>query len=89
LLELPDELWLLLFGEIDTDIFRLADTIPTVHAMLNSYDFIRIRELQCFCLKENFLNTKLGIGVASAIQSMVLDLITGSRWRFHIATGEM
>lgn len=30
---------------------------------MNSYDCIRLRELQCFCLKESFLNVKLGVGV--------------------------
>jgi ubiquitin-protein ligase len=66
-LELPDELWLMVFENLDTaDILTFSDAVPSVKAMVNSYDFIRTRELQCFCLKKNFLDAKLGIGVSIA-----------------------
>lgn len=65
LFELPDEVILNLLSWMDTvDVISLADAIPTIKHMLTSYDFIRIRELQCFCLKKSFLTTKLGIGVS-------------------------
>ncbi|KAG9191885.1 hypothetical protein G6011_10619 [Alternaria panax] len=51
--------------EMETcDVLAFADAIPSIKTMINSYDFIRIRELQCFCLKWSFLNTKLGIGIS-------------------------
>lgn len=66
-LDLPDELWLMVFENLDTaDILTFSDAVPSVKAMVNSYDFIRTRELQCFCLKKNFLETQLGIGVSLA-----------------------
>ncbi|KAJ4292014.1 protein polyubiquitination [Kalmusia sp. IMI 367209] len=65
LFELPDEVILnILSAQDTTDIVSLTSAVPTIGKMLNSYDFIRIRELQCFCLKTSFMTTKLGIGVS-------------------------
>ncbi|KAH7406721.1 hypothetical protein DE146DRAFT_676071 [Phaeosphaeria sp. MPI-PUGE-AT-0046c] len=65
LFSLPDEVMLLLFNSLQTsDILAFADAVPSIKNMVNSYDFIRIRELQCFCLKQSFMETKLGVGVA-------------------------
>lgn len=62
---LPDEVFLLIFALLDTrDILSFGDAIPAIKAMVNSYDFDRTRELQCFCLKQSFLDCKLGIGVS-------------------------
>lgn len=65
LFDLPDELILLIFSQLDTrDVLNFTDTAPGIKRIVNSYDFIRLRELQCFCFKESFMDTKLGIGVA-------------------------
>jgi ubiquitin-protein ligase len=65
LFEMPDEMVLSFMSYMDVaDIIAFADAVPSIKHLLNSYDFIRIRELQCFCLKKSFLNTKLGIGVS-------------------------
>jgi ubiquitin-protein ligase len=65
LFELPDEVILNLLSWMDTaDVISFADAIPSIKHMLTSYDFIRIRELQCFCLKKSFMTAKLGIGVS-------------------------
>jgi ubiquitin-protein ligase/uncharacterized membrane protein YgcG len=62
---LPDEVVLLLLAELETrDVLAFANAIPSIKSMVYSYDFIRIRELQCFCLKKSFMDMKLGIGVA-------------------------
>lgn len=67
LFELPDEVVLNLLAWMDTgDIISFADAVPAIKPMLTSYDFIRVRELQCFCLKRSFMDTKLGIGVSIA-----------------------
>ncbi|RAR09006.1 ubiquitin-conjugating enzyme family protein [Stemphylium lycopersici] len=65
LFTLPDEIILALLSELKTrDALAFADAVPAIGSMLNSYDFIRIRELQCFCLKQSFMEAKLGIGVS-------------------------
>jgi ubiquitin-protein ligase len=62
---LPDEIALLIFAALETrDVLAFADAVPSVKRMVYSYDFIRLRELQCFCLKTSFMDAKLGIGVA-------------------------
>lgn len=63
-LALPDEILLMIFAELsDQDLRAVAKVFPVTSEILNSYDFIRVRELQCFCLKESFMNVKLGVGV--------------------------
>ena len=65
LFSLPDEVILLLLANLDTrDVLSLAEAVPAIKTMVYSYDFIRVRELQCFCLKESFKDAKLGIGVS-------------------------
>ncbi|KAF2643770.1 hypothetical protein P280DRAFT_466505 [Massarina eburnea CBS 473.64] len=65
LFDLPDEIILRLMFFTDTaDLMSFAEAVPSIGHMLNSYDFIRMRELECFCLKKSFLYTKLGIGVS-------------------------
>ena len=63
-LALPDEILLMIFSELsDQDLWTVAKVFPGINEILNSYDFIRVRELQCFYLKENFMKVKLGVGV--------------------------
>ena len=65
LLAFPDEVVLMMLEEMPTkDILALADAIPFVQRTIHSYDFIRMRELQCFCLKKSYLDAKLGVGVS-------------------------
>ncbi|KAL8694918.1 MAG: hypothetical protein Q9218_000489 [Villophora microphyllina] len=64
ILALPDELLLLILGELDhADLLAAAKVCSKIGEFMNSYDAIRIRELQCFCFKTSFMDTKLGIGV--------------------------
>ncbi|KAF3043910.1 hypothetical protein E8E11_000407 [Didymella keratinophila] len=65
MLALPDEVVLLMLEEMITrDILALADAVPFVKRTIRSYDFIRTRELQCFCLKKSYMYAKLGIGIS-------------------------
>ena len=67
LLALPDEVVLMMLEGMPTrDVLALADAIPFVQRTVRSYDFIRTRELQCFCLKKSYLDAKLGVGVSIA-----------------------
>lgn len=65
LLTLPDEVVLLMLEDMPTrDVLALADAVPFIQRTIHSYDFIRTRELLCFCLKKSYMNTKLGIGIS-------------------------
>ena len=64
MLALPDELFVLILEELDTrDLVAVAKVEPRIGEFMNSYDTIRMRELQCFCFKKSFLDAKLGVGV--------------------------
>lgn len=64
ILALPDELLLLVLDELDTgDLLAAGKVCNNFGKFLTSYDTIRMREVQCFCLKKSFLNAKLGVGV--------------------------
>ena len=63
-LALPDEVLLMILSELsDQDLWAVAKVFPGINKILRSYDFIRMRELQCFCLKDNFTKVRLGVGV--------------------------
>lgn len=65
LLALPDEVVLLMLEEMPTkDILALSEAVPSIKGFVHSYDFIRMRELQCFCLKKSYSHAKLGIGIS-------------------------
>lgn len=65
LFELSDELILLIISSLETqDVINFGNAVPGLKTTVRSYDFIRMRKLQCFCLKKSFLDTQLGIGVA-------------------------
>ncbi|KAI4227734.1 MAG: hypothetical protein L6R40_008190 [Gallowayella cf. fulva] len=64
LTNLPDEILLTIFSSLSAmDLAAVAKAFPRAHSILNSYDLIRLRELQCFCLKESFSRVRLGVGV--------------------------
>ena len=63
-LALPDEVLLMILSELsDQDLWAVTKVFPVINKILCSYDFIRVRELQCFCLKANFTKVRLGVGV--------------------------
>lgn len=86
LFELPDEVILILLACMEvSDVISFSDAIPTIKRLLLSYDFIRLRELQCFCLKKSLMATKLGVGVSiSGSKKFVLrsefDLISNEAY---------
>ena len=54
-----------ILDELDTtSLMTVARTCREIGHLVASHDFIRMRELQCFCLKENFMKMQLGIGVS-------------------------
>ncbi|KAJ4376781.1 protein polyubiquitination [Didymella sp. IMI 355093] len=65
LLSIPDEVVLLMLEGMPTkDVLALADAVPFIKRTVHSYDFIRTRELQCFCLKKSYMDVRLGIGIS-------------------------
>lgn len=65
ILALPDELLLLVLDGLDTgDLLAAGKVCSKIGDFLTSYDTIRMREVQCFCLKKSFMNAKLGVGVS-------------------------
>ncbi|MCJ1454897.1 hypothetical protein MMC28_005250 [Mycoblastus sanguinarius] len=64
ILALPNEILVLILAELDTgDLLAASKVCSRIGELVSSYDFIRMRELQCFCLKESFMKAKLGVGV--------------------------
>lgn len=92
MLALPDEILLQVFSQLDTqDLLAAAKVCSEIGDFMNSYDTIRMRELQCFCFKDNFMRTKLGVGVhvnrkgkQGTLQSE-FDLLSQQAFeRFHV-----
>ena len=82
---LPDEIVLQIFENLASpDVWAVAKVSPRVRDMIQSYDFIRMRELQCFFLKETFLNLKLGIGVrVTSLVESEFDLLSKDAFNTH------
>ena len=61
---LPNEVLLLVAENLETeDLMAFAEAWTRIGHVMTKYDVIRTRELQCFCLKKNYLEVKLGVGV--------------------------
>lgn len=61
---LPDELLLIVMEDLDfEELTRLTRAWSRVGELITRFDVVRVRELQCFVLKENFHKRKLGVGV--------------------------
>ncbi|KAK0624982.1 hypothetical protein B0T17DRAFT_590717 [Bombardia bombarda] len=62
---LPDELLLMILNHLDyRDLTVFAQAWERVSRAITTCDLIRIRELQCFVLKKDTTEERLGIGVA-------------------------
>ena len=62
---LANEILLLICENLETeDLMAFAEAWTRVGAVMTKFDVIRTRELQCFCLKKDYLSVKLGVGVA-------------------------
>ena len=67
LLQLPNELILAILEELDTgSLVAAARASSEIEQLITSSDFIRLQELQCFCLKESFMKQRLGVGVSAS-----------------------
>ena len=61
---LANEVLLLICDNLETEVLMaFAEAWTRVGAVITKFDVIRTRELQCFCLKKDYLSVKLGVGV--------------------------
>jgi ubiquitin-protein ligase len=63
---LPNEMLLLILERLDyfEHLTRLAQAWPRVSRLIQDFNVIRQRELQCFVLKQNYRSLSLGVGVS-------------------------
>lgn len=62
---LPDEILLETLENVDfEDLTAFAQAWPRVRRIVEGYDLIRSRELQCFTMKDGYKVANLGIGIA-------------------------
>lgn len=97
LFDLPDELLVLICDNLQTEelapFSRVWDRIGGVNGIVSSFNIIRNRELICFCLKTDFNNAKLGVGVHISSEGRIgrleseFDLLSLQAFeQFHIRT---
>ncbi|KAI0808769.1 hypothetical protein GGR55DRAFT_650771 [Xylaria sp. FL0064] len=62
--QVPNEVLLLIIESLDFEhLTNFTQAWPRVSQLVQDFDIIRQRELQCFCLKRSYLSAKLGVGV--------------------------
>ncbi|KAI1409813.1 hypothetical protein F5Y13DRAFT_85511 [Hypoxylon sp. FL1857] len=62
---LPNELLLLILENLDFEqMTTFARAWPRLSGVIRDFDVVRQRELQCFCLKQDYRSVKLGVGVS-------------------------
>ena len=70
ILKLPDELILAILEELDAgSLVAVAKASSEIDQLITSSDFIRLKELQCFFLKESFTKQRLGVGVLAGFSA--------------------
>jgi ubiquitin-protein ligase len=64
-MNVPDEILLAICENLDAeDLWVFAEAWDRIGHVITEFDVIRTRELQCFCLKKDYIEVKLGVGVA-------------------------
>ena len=62
--KLPPEIILPIFDFLETeDLVKVADVCVRFRDIVIDYNLIQARQVQCFCIRQNYRQTKLGIGV--------------------------
>ena len=90
LMDLPHEILLLIMSSLSfLDLTSMSSAFPKAREIIEFYDLIRVRELRCFCLKEHFQDSKLGVGVHVGRQgkeknlSSEFDLLSARAFEQH------
>jgi ubiquitin-protein ligase len=87
-MKIPNEVVLMICDQLDTeDLMIFAQAWARIPHVMNKFDVIRTRELQCFCLKEDYLSVKLGVGVHVDLRTRSFesefDLLSEEGFRTH------
>ncbi|KAI1086432.1 hypothetical protein F5B19DRAFT_160856 [Rostrohypoxylon terebratum] len=62
---LPNELLALILDKLDYDqLTEFAAAWPRISNIIRDFEIMRQRELQCFCLKQDYRSVNLGVGVS-------------------------
>ncbi|KAI1391828.1 uncharacterized protein F4822DRAFT_106046 [Hypoxylon trugodes] len=64
--QLPNEVLLLILEHLEDfeQLTTFATSWPRISGVIRDFDVVRQRELQCFCLKQNYHTLKLGVGIS-------------------------
>ena len=69
---LPDEVLLLICDNLENqDLWRFAQAWTKIGKIITAYDVIHTRELLCFCLKKDYKEAKLGVGISVTQRSKI------------------
>ncbi|KAK0616776.1 hypothetical protein B0T14DRAFT_483166 [Immersiella caudata] len=61
---LPNEIILAIAEHLEfEELTKFSAAWDRISQLITQFDIVRVRELQCFVLKENYLNQNLGVGV--------------------------
>jgi ubiquitin-protein ligase len=89
-INLPDELLLSICEYLETEELMLfAEAWDRVGTAVTKYDVIRTRELQCFCLKKDYMTTRLGVGIHVVLRGKIgsfeseFDLLSKEGFQIH------
>ncbi|KAI0894330.1 hypothetical protein F4806DRAFT_119603 [Annulohypoxylon nitens] len=62
---LPNELLVVILDKLDYDeLTEFAAAWPRISNIIRDFEIMRQRELQCFCLKQDYRSVNLGVGVS-------------------------
>ncbi|KAI1372424.1 hypothetical protein F4677DRAFT_463260 [Hypoxylon crocopeplum] len=62
---LPNEILLMILEELDSEeMTHFAAACPRISDVIRDFNLVRQRELQCFCLKQDYRSVNIGVGVS-------------------------
>ncbi|KAI1778830.1 hypothetical protein F4818DRAFT_402567 [Hypoxylon cercidicola] len=81
---LPDEILLEILDKLDfKQLTNFATAWHRISNIIRDYDVVRQRELQCFCLKEDYRSVDLGVGVSISRGQIASEFDLLSRQAFE------
>ncbi|OTA98380.1 hypothetical protein M426DRAFT_28516 [Hypoxylon sp. CI-4A] len=82
--KLPTELLLAIFDFLEFDeLTNFAAAWSRISAIIRDFDVMRQRELQCFCLKEDYRSVNLGVGVSIKHDQVASEFDLLSQEAYH------
>ncbi|KUJ12345.1 uncharacterized protein LY89DRAFT_699675 [Mollisia scopiformis] len=79
--KLPDEMLLSVFEYLESEnLLAFAEAWPKIADVIVKYNVIRTRELHCFCLKQDYMTSKLGVGISLTKEEKGNKALLGSEF---------